>query len=1622
MLELKYFDKIRGYEQAEAEGGEQYPPFDVNDMGTDSDYKSAVRAWIRLFLLSASWLMRTVWPVYRFGRLIIVNRYDDVVAVLRNREDFRVPFGPEMTKITGGVNFALGMDGAEHDAQRAIMDAAMPPERRAADLQQILSRTRYYTERLLDGSGGRIDVMRDLLGRVFTETADEYFGLDLEDPNAFLDRSFAISNLIFADPLGNPVARRTALSAAIRVRYLIDRAIDKAERRFAQSGPQDRTILDRLVAARHVRGGTPGKEEIRAITIGTLTGLIPTNSLAAGKILEELRRRPRALAEAIALAAACENPTLAADREVNRRKLFNILLEAARLNPALLPGVWRHAPKDTTIAGRRVRGGSVVLVGLMSALRDGRAFERAGEFWPERPGNDRAWLMFGTESHECLGIWVAMEQITEIFQVLLARPGIGFSRERTGWLSYLGAFPRRLDMEFDTVVAPRKQTLITIQSRLLPDATLEEVQAKIAALGNPARRDSPLGQALGETGLVHFASLSAFHAQPDDRGGGSDPRLVLELNVDGDGESALRLVADRTEPYLADIFRLAEHGDGAFHDVLVRNRIRLSFLPWEVTGLEFNGTPDCPVTDIEMQEKVADAARGFLDRFVRTQGGPGMRPMRALAHVRRAIRRHPDKRLRDSLIRPSRRRLAISEWAGGTTAGLQAVLTSKAATHARWLVFLLVACQAAMIYQFVRPHVAAQVIAFGSLFGAVVLLCAGFARDGFVRLLNVIAYARRALPYPMIGMGLLAAAAAVGAVAWLNAWIIGFVLEAILPWIWPELRCVIVVVAGIAMLRPEYLAGVAFLDNWRSALGRSRTVVLIAVAAFAAYVAYRLIADPGLRPDIGQAPVWLKGALFQSLAALKLDAAFVDEALQVLGWMLFSVATGIASTIVGLGILAGAGLGLLRFYESRDAVDERSAPLGNLREIARRENAPGYAQNHIVAVTPLKEGWFRRVTLAVALWGIAKLVTYWYRPGFVLNMGTIHYARWLRLPGANTMVFFSNYDGSWESYLEDFVTKAHKGQTAAWSNGKGFPSTRFLILDGASDGSRFKRWVRRQQRPSLFWYSRFPHLTTDQIRTNAMIHDGLMRARTDTAAQAWLDCFGTMQLPATTIEAEHVQSLVFKGYPMLEHTICAAIALPDMSSAVGRRKVHDWLAMLGDAVTFGELSRPGEEPTFVGFSAAGIARILDPNGIADDAEALMSSFPPAFRMGMGSRGGVLRDTGASAPPEWRWTDAPGIAREERAVDAMLFVYGGSEADCAAALDRHRQALGPECLLFTIGTQPTAKSRQSGGKAFYEHFGFRDGISQPVIRGTQRSAKDATTLDLVEPGEMILGYRGNSGYAAPPITLPAEMDRRNDLAVAVPESETGWRFPRFRVARSSDLRDFGRNGTFVAVRQMEQHVERFDDFVCRQADLLNSQYRNLEAIVGQKASPDWIAAKMMGRWKDGRPLARRGGGRPGRTASSDHNDFNFGVDDPQGLQCPFGAHIRRANPRGGMQPDDPIETEIIKRHRILRRGRAYETSDGSEKGMMFVAICADLERQFEFLQQSWISAPSFQGLQNEPDPVVSTAESPEKNVFTIPTTVGPVTLKNMESFVTIRGGGYFFMPSRAALRYMASATR
>jgi deferrochelatase/peroxidase EfeB len=133
-----------------------------------------------------------------------------------------------------------------------------------------------------------------------------------------------------------------------------------------------------------------------------------------------------------------------------------------------------------------------------------------------------------------------------------------------------------------------------------------------------------------------------------------------------------------------------------------------------------------------------------------------------------------------------------------------------------------------------------------------------------------------------------------------------------------------------------------------------------------------------------------------------------------------------------------------------------------------------------------------------------------------------------------------------------------------------------------------------------------------------------------------------------------------------------------------------------------------------------------------------------------------------------------------------------------------------------------------------------------------------------------------------------------------------------------------------------------------------------------------------------------------------------------LRCPFGAHIRRANPRDSFGPGSQGQLEIINHHRLLRVGRIYGAPDSSSAGgLLFMCINADIERQFEFVQQSWIRGSSFQGLEHEFDPVVGHYAQRQANGFTIPTPKGPLSLKGLRDFVTVRGGAYFFMPGKDA---------
>lgn len=704
----------------------------------------------------------------------------------------------------------------------------------------------------------------------------------------------------------------------------------------------------------------------------------------------------------------------------------------------------------------------------------------------------------------------------------------------------------------------------------------------------------------------------------------------------------------------------------------------------------------------------------------------------------------------------------------------------------------------------------------------------------------------------------------------------------------------------------------------------------------------------------------------------------------------------IAGVIGGAALWIGLGLRAcfaLRALETADAPDTRDPDLLRRLRITARENPPGHEQSHIISASDFKPGILRRLTFAFAMWGIGVFARHYTRPGFILSMGTIHFARWLRLPDAEKLIFFSNYDGTWESYLEDFITKAHPGQTAAWSHGIGFPPTVGLIGEGAKNGDLFKRWVRRQQQLTGCWYSALPHLTLDRIRAQALIHHGLARASDAAAARDWLDLLGALPRPAATVETAQVQSLVFRSLGSLQHGAHIFLNFPDVAPGAALSRIVGGEGAL-PPVIFGDLpsgSARIDASAAIALSPAGLTRLGLPG--PDSAQGL-ASFPLPFMAGMGAHADILGDTGLWQLPG---SGQPGLAAYDRC-DAVLMLVADTPERVNAAL---AVLGGIVTIVDSVITGPTGTAPDGQLGLDHDHFGFRDGISQPAIRGTG-DWRDRPARDHLAPGEFLLGYPASAGYTAPPLRLAAERDPAGLLPGT---AEPARPYPDFTA--STAFRDFGRNGSFLVVRRLKQDVAGFHGGTAAAAGDLVARCPHLPAALHQTIDGPWLQARIIGRWPDGTPVIDRAGATG---HSGARNDFSFAAEDPQGLACPLGAHIRRANPRDSLDPADPLAWDLSNRHRIIRRGRPFDT--GSEKGLMFTAICADIERQFEFVQQRWLLGRSFHGLPGEVDPLLGQGD------FTLPTAIGPVRVHGLNNWVETQGGGYFFMPGRAALQWLA----
>lgn len=192
---------------------------------------------------------------------------------------------------------------------------------------------------------------------------------------------------------------------------------------------------------------------------------------------------------------------------------------------------------------------------------------------------------------------------------------------------------------------------------------------------------------------------------------------------------------------------------------------------------------------------------------------------------------------------------------------------------------------------------------------------------------------------------------------------------------------------------------------------------------------------------------------------------------------------------------------VLRWHEMKEAQSPGPTPPSIDPRLFGKEDI--WTQNHLTTMVGVKPGRFRLGTLKGVLWLINQLAKTVFIAGSLGGIPTIHFARWLLTDDDRRLLFFSNYDGSWASYLGDFVDKANYGLTAVWSNTDNFPPAQFLFWGGAQHIEAFKLWSRRHNEFAAVWYSAYPDATVSNITNAVQLRDGLTRNLSGAALARW---------------------------------------------------------------------------------------------------------------------------------------------------------------------------------------------------------------------------------------------------------------------------------------------------------------------------------------------------------------------------------------------------------------------------------------------------------------------------------------------------------------------------------------
>lgn len=488
----------------------------------------------------------------------------------------------------------------------------------------------------------------------------------------------------------------------------------------------------------------------------------------------------------------------------------------------------------------------------------------------------------------------------------------------------------------------------------------------------------------------------------------------------------------------------------------------------------------------------------------------------------------------------------------------------------------------------------------------------------------------------------------------------------------------------------------------------------------------------------------------------------------------------------------------------------------------------------------------------------------------------------------------------------------------------------------------------------------------------------------------------------TDEELADIQGLLISEWLHLRRARYLFVKFTDAQG--GRDFVKALLPRITSAVQFPERWADDEDLDAVvniGFSHPG----LEVLGLPEEA---LLSFAREFIYGMEKRAPIIGDRGFNAPENWQF----GSSHTEP-LHAMLTLD---------AVDQTRMdALEAEIRGVIAAADGVEIVHEESGfrhETDKEPFGWLDGISQPKIQRMPGYPENVNNV--CATGEFILGYLNESGIYPPSPYVEPEND---------PDDLLPYNPPGTKALQTK--KDFGRHGSYLVYRKLYQDVAAFWNYFLRQAQTADGTIDKQKAV--------WLASKTVGRWPSGTPLALspdRDDPAMGRDAAR-RDAFMYFDDDPHGLKTPLSSHVRRSNPRDSrfLERDKKFALGASDKHRIVRRTVAYNENDifprdnverydipdhveddGEDRGAQFIALNASIRAQFEFVQIDWVNNKHFQGFRNNPDAVGGGNHG--GGDFEIPAKPARITLKDIPPFVKVKGGGYFFMPSLTALRYLS----